>query len=273
LVSEKFLEDIGFDVDFTLTNLGGKWDPIQVNQNNLVDTGDTPAMQINGAYGGILDDLQVAFIIKATQQSSNSRSLQAPRVTVLSGESATFRVTTDASYVSNVTSDQSTSSNGSDNSNVATTTQTDISTVTSGVILNITPTISSDRKYVLLRILTSATSADITSDSTKYSYTPVGGSDGTGLVTITVPSVTTTEVQTRVSVPDKGTLLMGGQKITDETQQESGVPILGKLPIIGRLFSNRNEQREQKVLLILVTPTVILQEEREREAFPDLNAA
>jgi type II secretory pathway component GspD/PulD (secretin) len=91
--------------------------------------------------------------------------------------------------------------------------------------------------------------------------------------TIYVPELQVTQVQTRVSMPDKGTLLLGGQKITDESEVESGVPILGKLPIIGRLFNNRSESRSQKVLLILVTPTILLQEEKEREAFPDLNTA
>ena len=46
----------------------------------------------------------------------------------------------------------------------------------------------------------------------------------------------------------------------------AGVPVLSKIPLIGRLFSNRSKVRDQKILLILVKPTILLQEEREKEA-------
>ena len=77
---------------------------------------------------------------------------------------------------------------------------------------------------------------------------------------------------TRLSVPDSGTLLMGGQKITAEVEKEAGVPILSKIPIIGRLFSNRSIVRDQKILLILVKPTIMLQEEREAEAIASMES-
>ena len=87
---------------------------------------------------------------------------------------------------------------------------------------------------------------------------------------VTVPEIETSSVMTRVSVPDGGTLLLGGQKITAEVEKEAGVPILSKIPIIGRLFGSRSVLRDQKVLLILVKPTIMLQEEREAEAIAAL---
>ncbi|GAH41989.1 unnamed protein product, partial [marine sediment metagenome] len=69
-----------------------------------------------------------------------------------------------------------------------------------------------------------------------------------------------------VSVPDGGTLLLGGQKVTAEVEKEAGVPGLSKLPLIGRLFSNRSIVKDHKILLILVRPTIILQEEVEANA-------
>jgi len=77
-------------------------------------------------------------------------------------------------------------------------------------------------------------------------------------------------VQTRVSIPDGGTLLLGGQKISAEIIKEAGVPILSKIPIIGRMFTNRTKVKDHKILLILVKPTIILQEEREKEAIAAL---
>ena len=44
------------------------------------------------------------------------------------------------------------------------------------------------------------------------------------------------------------------------------MPVLSKIPIIGRLFTNRSKIADQKILLILVKPTIILQEEADAEA-------
>jgi len=71
-------------------------------------------------------------------------------------------------------------------------------------------------------------------------------------------------------VPDRGTLLLGGHKLASEQDKEAGVPILSKIPIIGRLFTNRSSVRDQKILLILVKPTILLQEEAEQEAIAAL---
>jgi type II secretory pathway component GspD/PulD (secretin) len=76
-----------------------------------------------------------------------------------------------------------------------------------------------------------------------------------------------------VSVPDKGTLLLGGQKIGAEVQREAGVPILSKIPILGRAFRNTSEVKDHKILLILVKPTIILQEEAEADAIASFDKA
>jgi len=69
-----------------------------------------------------------------------------------------------------------------------------------------------------------------------------------------------------VSVPDGGTLLLGGQKVTAEVEVEAGVPVLSNIPLVGRLFRNRSMVKDQKILLILVRPTIILEEEVDAKA-------
>ena len=87
---------------------------------------------------------------------------------------------------------------------------------------------------------------------------------------VTVPETETSNVATRVSVPDRGTLLLGGHKLTAKVDKEVGVPILSKIPILGRLFTNRSSIRDEKILLILVKPTIILQEEAENQAIASM---
>jgi general secretion pathway protein D len=149
-----------------------------------------------------------------------------------------------------------------------------ISIVQTGVLLDVQATVSSDRKYVTLtlRPTLSRLLALVTF--------PIGGSFSQGDAAtqplfatgnIQQPELQITQVRTTVSVPDGGTLLLGGQTLSAEIEREEGVPILSKIPFLKRLFTNRSTAKDDQVLLILVKPTIIIQREREAEQFPGLN--
>ena len=87
---------------------------------------------------------------------------------------------------------------------------------------------------------------------------------------IQTPVVTITRVQTTVTVPDQGTILLGGQRVLEEFETETGVPVLSKIPVLNRFFSNRIETKEELTLLILLKPTVLIQSEEEERNFPGL---
>jgi tetratricopeptide (TPR) repeat protein len=279
VVSENFLEDIGLDIDFQIGGGGllGKWGVISFNQDSALsaaaDTatkvpgslgGVQPAISVEGGYGSVLDSLTVNFILRAVQGHTDAKTLTAPKVTVLSGESATFWVTNDVSYALPPTSQYSTSSGAYSGGGVQTGAITqNIGYIQVGTLLNITPTIAPDKKYVLLNIITEL--QDLLRMRTHTVEGPVGAQGEVVQYQVTVPETETSQVMTRVSVPDSGTLLLGGQKISAEVEKEVGVPVLSKIPIIGRAFSNRSKIRDQKILLILVKPTIILQDEREAE--------
>ena len=84
-----------------------------------------------------------------------------------------------------------------------------------------------------------------------------------GNITVQQPVVESIIVQTTVSVPDGGTVLLGGIKRLREGRNEAGVPILGQIPYISRLFKNTGVGRETESLMLMVTPRIIIQEEEE----------
>ena len=282
VVSENFLKDVGLDVDFTV-NLGGKWGQLSFEQGSAVATTPdtstkvqgslgglsvegslgTPGI-ISGGYGTILDDLQVSFLLRAVHAHTDSKSLTAPKGTVMSGESAMFSVQDIISYALPPTTQAVTQPAGIGTTGTQTGVQQNIGYITVGSSLNITPTISKDKKHVLLYIMTQLT--DLLRLRTHDIEGPVGTAGEVQEYSATVPETETSQVMTRVSVPDGGTLLLGGQKITAEVEKEAGVPVLSKIPVLGRLFTNRSEIRDHKILLILVKPTILLQEERDAEA-------
>jgi general secretion pathway protein D len=82
-------------------------------------------------------------------------------------------------------------------------------------------------------------------------------------VTVQLPSFSFVSVVTTVSVPDGGTVLLGGIKRLSEGRNEFGVPLLSKIPYIDRLFRNIGIGRTTESLMMMVTPRIIIQEEEE----------
>ena len=81
--------------------------------------------------------------------------------------------------------------------------------------------------------------------------------------TVQLPTFAFTQVATTVSVPDGGTILLGGIKRMSEGRAENGVPMLGKIPYLSRLFRNVSVGRDARSLMLMVTPRIIIQEEEE----------
>src|SRR5262249_9616631 len=80
------------------------------------------------------------------------------------------------------------------------------------------------------------------------------------------PRTSSISVSTTVTVPDGGTVVMGGLKRMSEGRLECGPPVLSKIPYIDRLFRNVGYGRQGTSVLIMVTPRVIIQEEEEERA-------
>jgi type II secretory pathway component GspD/PulD (secretin) len=286
LVGENFLEDVGLDIDrirwpvggrvglltfeqdtsdFTLpsdTGVSGSWGPM-VNPGGGI--AGTNAMTANAIIGNLamLNQLQVDIILRATQAHKDTKSLTAPKVTVLSGEMATFQVGRFRRYPANVTFDITTIGQPP-NQTFYWTVNYEERSVVSGPLLNITPIITPDKKNVLLNIVTEM--REFLGMPSYAIQMPAIGNVPAGAYEIPLPETEVSRVQTRVSVPDRATLLLGGQRVTADVEREAGVPVLSKVPFLGRLFSNRSKVKDSMILLILVKPTIILREEAESKA-------
>jgi len=72
-----------------------------------------------------------------------------------------------------------------------------------------------------------------------------------------IPSQTTTEVTTRMIVPNGQTIFIGGLIKHSIEESKSGVPIVGRIPGVGRLFSNRENNVTNTETIVLITPTIL----------------
>jgi len=81
--------------------------------------------------------------------------------------------------------------------------------------------------------------------------------DNVGRVFNGVPSINTNEIETEVLIDDGETVVLGGIFQTDRNFATERTPLLGNLPLLGRLFSRTFERDDKQELLIFITPRVL----------------
>ena len=73
-----------------------------------------------------------------------------------------------------------------------------------------------------------------------------------------IPRIATRVLKTTVSVPNHGTLVLGGLIKESNDRNLSGVPYLMKLPVVGGLFRKTTVTKARTELVILIRPEVIV---------------
>lgn len=213
-----------------------------------------PALNIAGSF---LDNLQVDFLIRATQANKRSSVVQAPRLLLFNGQQAYVAIARNRQYVASL------------NANVAegaAAVAPVLGNVASGSVLEVEATISHDRRYVTMTVHTTLSDEPILERFLIQS--PSGNSPG---LFITLPDQQQRDIRTTCSVPDGGTVLLGGLKQTGEAEVDAGVPMLSKIPVLKRAFTNSSLIKDTQTLLILLKAKILIQREAENEAFPGLD--
>ncbi len=225
-------------------------------QTLAVPTNATPGA---GATFGIafLSDLEVYLFLTAAQGDTRSNVLQAPKVTTFNGALATIFSNQVQFYVQELMPIVGVS---------AVAFFPVVGSIPIGVTLSVTPVVSADRRYV--RMTLSPFFNALNGFTTIQIPAAVGGTGfGGGAAAINgsiqLPNTTTNTVRTTVTVPDGGTVLLGGVKTLNEQRVEYGVPILSKTPLIDRLFRNIGIGRTTTSLMLMVTPRIVILEEEE----------
>lgn len=252
------------------------WSPIPVQQGSdvitetLITSLSTFAQTVTalnpalGVAGTFLDDVQVDFLIEATQADQRAVELNAPRLTFMNGRAANITVGRQTAYVSQLTPVVGTAAAGFDPT---------VSTLNTGFSLLLQGVVSADRRYVTMNAeITTAELIAFSPQSVSIAVGGAAGSLGGGVVTdvFQVPEVLTTRIRTGLTIPDQGTALLGGQRVATEIDVESGVPVLSKIPVINRFFTNTSTAKSESTLLILLKPRILIQSEQEEELFPGL---
>ena len=228
----------------------------------------------------ILSDIEAFFFIEAAQGDRRSNVLQAPKVTLFNGQQAFVSDTSQTPFVISVIPVVG---------DFAAAQQPVIVVLSEGTFMTVQAVVSNDRRFVRLTVVpffsrigdvqtftfvgTETTTTDTSAqgwvnpndpnDRRRTNNNAQATSTRSG-TTVQLPTFSFITVTTTVSVPDGGTVLLGGIKRLSEERRESGVPMLNKLPYINRLFKNVGIGRDTQSLMMMVTPRIIIQEEEEQ---------
>ncbi len=230
----------------------------------------------------ILSDIEVYFLIEAAKGDSRTNVVEAPTVTMFNGQSATVNNFSQNPFVTSIIPVVG---------DFAAAQQPVITLLPEGTQLNVQAVVSADRRFVRMTMVPFFSQIESVStftfegsrktrrDTRTDLADLINALDPTNTIgrrgeefevieegtTVQLPVFAVTNVSTTVSVPDGGTVLLGGIKSMAEGRTERGVPMLSNIPYINRLFKNVGIGRDTQSLMMMVSPRIIITEEQEQE--------
>jgi general secretion pathway protein D len=122
-----------------------------------------------------------------------------------------------------------------------------------GPVLDVVPCVLSDGYTINLTLIPSLTEFD----GYDTQETPPLNIPGVALVPNLLPKFTVRQVITTVNIWDNQTIVLGGLISSTVQSTKDKVPMLGDLPLVGRLFQSQSKTTKRKNLMIFVTATII----------------
>tara|TARA_Y100000768_G_scaffold52150_2_gene34272 strand:- start:138 stop:1451 length:1314 start_codon:yes stop_codon:yes gene_type:complete len=245
---DKPIKNINIAIKFIETQLdtsksyGVDWtnSPIQLGGSSS-DTTNFP-ISMNNITIATLNPTQLTSALKIMQARGRSKLLSSPQVTTLDNHQAITEVSTTV-YIEGLNSGNNTSSNTQGNTNNATGlgfigTMNTVQEKDIGIKLQVTPRINENEIITLLvdaTVEALLSAAEISTDK---------------------PRSTKRTVQTQVSVFNGETVIIGGLIADNIIRNKKYVPILSAIPILGYFFKTTSVQKEQRELLMFITPTI-----------------
>ncbi len=191
-------------------------------------------------------------IVHALNASNRTEILSTPRVTTMNGQQAVIRMTTEQ-YFPESWGEAEVIDDGAGNTYVVPSIPEFGEPVQLGVMLTVTPTVDADKYTIALQMLPLVQSHIGWID---YSYKIDYGANTVTNVII-MPIIEARTVETTVTVYDGETIVMGGTIKDESDVTDDRIPMIGDIPLLGRLFRSKTEERDKRNLLIFTTVRLV----------------
>ena len=189
-----------------------------------------------------------AAAVRLLEEFGDTKVLSTPRIMTLNNQTALLKVVDERVYFT-ITSETVESSvvGGKDRTIVT----SKINTVPVGFVMSVTPQIN-DNGNVSLNVRPTLTRIlGFVKDPAPQLADPPSNFDNL------VPELHVSEIESLLEVADGQTVVMGGLMQDRSSKQRDGVPGLSRIPIVGDLFSYRNDEVKKSELVLFLRPTVI----------------
>jgi MSHA biogenesis protein MshL len=196
-------------------------------------------------FGLAFQTSNFAALISFLESQGTVHVLSSPRITATNNQKAVLKIGTDEFFVTGVSTTTTTNSsgNGTVSPNVT------LQPFFSGVVLDVTPQID-EHGNILMHVHPSVSQVSTVNKAVNLGTT-------LGALNLPLASSTTSEFDSMVRGQNGKVVAIGGLMRQATTSDRSGVPGVGGLPVIGNLFSNRQEAMQKRELVVLIKPTII----------------
>jgi MSHA biogenesis protein MshL len=231
---------------FTATGPDGQPVPNSLFTSNPLSPGTLIAGSgVPGTIFGLaLQTSNFAALLNFLETQGELQVLSSPRIATMNNQKAVLKVGTDEFFVTNVTTNQTTTTGGAVQNSPSITTQPFFS----GVALDVTPQIDQSNQIIL------HVHPSVTKVVNKNTDIDLGQA---GVFRLPLASSTVSETDTIVRVTDGNIVAIGGLMNQADQRNRGQVPGLGNIPIIGHAFKNTSRNSMKSELVILLKPTVI----------------
>ena len=195
------------------------------------------------SISSILTNPELTFVLHALEQKGGTDLLSAPRVTTRSGVNAQIQVVEEIRYP---TEYEEQSVESQIDTGFRAPIPTAFETREVGVILNVTPTVGPDGYTIDLTLV-----PEVAELAGWIDYGPPDR------YPILQPIFSSRNVTTSIVLWDNQTIAMGGMIRDQVTRFEDKVPLLGDIPLLGRLFRSNGERSSKRNLIVFVTARLI----------------
>jgi len=207
-------------------------------------------------FGLALQTSNFAALLGFLETQGDLQVLSSPRIATLNNQKAVLKVGTDEFFVTNITTNQTTTTGGAIQNSPSITVQPFFS----GIALDVTPQID-ENNQIILHIHPSVSQVI---DKTK----DIDLGDA-GLFRLPLASSDIRETDTIVRVTDGNIVAIGGLMGETSERNKSGLPWAGDIPIVGHAFKNTNRRNVKTELVILLKPTIIQGDETWKQDLRD----
>ncbi|MGM0522107.1 MAG: type IV pilus secretin PilQ [Pseudomonadota bacterium] len=185
-----------------------------------VDLGSSSGAQTTFGFGYLSGDILLDLELRALESEGKSQTISQPRIITANQRTAIISQGEERAY-------QSVSSEGNP--------ETEFKEAL--LELEVTPQITPDDRIIM----------DLVIRNDSFRDSEFGGE----------PPIDTNTIETQVLVDNGQTVVLGGILTTEELRQIAKTPLLGDLPLIGRLFRYNEESNEKVELLVFITPRLL----------------